>query len=940
MSTSLRGAVVSSVAALATLTAWSGHVEAQQAGNAIGVADALAAPIAPLKAITVPDVNVLGVLDGQGPIAGAAQWIAVFGGPITNPNQRTALQAMGKALFWDMQVGGDGIQACATCHYHAGADNRFANQVSPGLKRTVGGTDVPASAADTGQDLLGSANAALSSANFIALNANGDPVGLPVSEAALIAAGSTPDEADGTSGVPGSKPAPALDVNDVVSSQGVRLGTYAGLSGGPVDSATLAASDAGFNVTFTSSVHTTARRVEPRNSPTAINAVYHMRNFWDGRADMFFNGVTPLGFRDTDSTVKVFSGGALSSQKLRIPFSSLASQAVGPIESDFEMVFAGRPHRDLGRKLLAAGVMPLAGQAVSGSDSLLGGLSAVHGLNTNYKTWIQDVFDERFWGDGSGNDVCLDASGNFDEACPVNGYTLMEWNFSLFFGLAVQAYEATLFTEETIVDLLVGGIATGDVRIDNVGRRGTTQGAPVNVTGLPLEGCIALVSQGQSAAAQGAATLLCTQHYSQFIHPDALAGSQADQTGFLKASGAPVLPNERIGGCAPGSRVATTVATVNRGAVSFSPACNTTTLDAAQTTLQSVDRGMGRFFAGATGCSICHFNPEFTGATVAALTGFGAAPLPPLPPGQLRRIPAEVPMERMVAFNGAPAVYDAGFYNLGVRPTPEDLSIGDQIGGVPLAFTKLAELIEGGVNGDTDPGGNYDDIKIAAIASEMANGALLIPTSATDLTPRPWALALACGPGLVGNGNGNNNPIPQCVPNVIPGERLLRNGAFKAQGLRMVKFTGPYFHNGSKMNLSEVVNFYETAGSMTTLNFNNLDAGLRIFNLGPTDTAAMIEMMETGLTDWRLAYEEGKFDHPQICVPHGHHPDTGATILVDIPAVGNGGNGAPLATFENLVDPSTRAIAVAHDLSQACSMGSVSTAAGASTVDVPPAPAP
>ncbi len=77
-----------------------------------------------------------------------------------------------------------------------------------------------------------------------------------------------------------------------------------------------------------------------------------MRNFWDGRADMFFNGVTPLGFRDTDSTVKVYNGTALENQKLRIPFSSLASQAVGPIESDKEMIFTGRPHRDLGKKLL------------------------------------------------------------------------------------------------------------------------------------------------------------------------------------------------------------------------------------------------------------------------------------------------------------------------------------------------------------------------------------------------------------------------------------------------------------------------------------------------------------------------------------------------------------------------------------------------------------
>src|SRR6476659_4011782 len=35
-----------------------------------------------------------------------------------------ALIVLGKALFWDMQVGADGRTACATCHFHAGADHR------------------------------------------------------------------------------------------------------------------------------------------------------------------------------------------------------------------------------------------------------------------------------------------------------------------------------------------------------------------------------------------------------------------------------------------------------------------------------------------------------------------------------------------------------------------------------------------------------------------------------------------------------------------------------------------------------------------------------------------------------------------------------------------------------------------------------------------------
>jgi hypothetical protein len=40
---------------------------------------------------------------------------------------------LGKALFWDMQIGSDGLTACATCHFNAGADGRLKNQINPGL---------------------------------------------------------------------------------------------------------------------------------------------------------------------------------------------------------------------------------------------------------------------------------------------------------------------------------------------------------------------------------------------------------------------------------------------------------------------------------------------------------------------------------------------------------------------------------------------------------------------------------------------------------------------------------------------------------------------------------------------------------------------------------------------------------------------------------------
>ena len=40
---------------------------------------------------------------------------------------------LGKALFFDEQVGSDGA-ACARCHFSAGAGSRIQNQLSPGLE--------------------------------------------------------------------------------------------------------------------------------------------------------------------------------------------------------------------------------------------------------------------------------------------------------------------------------------------------------------------------------------------------------------------------------------------------------------------------------------------------------------------------------------------------------------------------------------------------------------------------------------------------------------------------------------------------------------------------------------------------------------------------------------------------------------------------------------
>src|SRR5437016_762224 len=45
---------------------------------------------------------------------------------------RSAATKLGKALFWETQAGGDGVQACAQCHFQAGADVRVTNTLNPG----------------------------------------------------------------------------------------------------------------------------------------------------------------------------------------------------------------------------------------------------------------------------------------------------------------------------------------------------------------------------------------------------------------------------------------------------------------------------------------------------------------------------------------------------------------------------------------------------------------------------------------------------------------------------------------------------------------------------------------------------------------------------------------------------------------------------------------
>ena len=317
--------------------------------------------------------------------------------------------ALGKALFWDMQVGSDGVQACASCHFRAGADPRSKNQVHPGF-----------------------------GADFLGPNFQLEPIAFPLTGLA----------------VPGVRGAldPETDISDVVSSQGIHHPATEidpdGFSIGPVNT----------------------RRVEPRNTPSVINAVFNHRQFWDGRAENVFNGVNHLGQRDPDA--KLYRADNPQNPievRVELVDSSLASQAVAPIVSDIEMATPGRTRPEVGRELAGrnrvrgkrlAKVRPLGKQLVSPSDGVLGEMSRSpkKGINfSRYDEMIKAAFHEAWWNSPKLIRVNADGTttvvprkhGTGDDDLGANDYALIQYNFSLFFGLSVQMYESTLVSDDT-----------------------------------------------------------------------------------------------------------------------------------------------------------------------------------------------------------------------------------------------------------------------------------------------------------------------------------------------------------------------------------------------------------------------------------------------------------------------------------------------------------
>jgi cytochrome c peroxidase len=741
---------------------------------------------------------------------------------------RPGAEVLGKALFWDMQVGSDGVQACGTCHFHAGADNRTRNQLNPG---TMGGDlDLEVFANRTGFDGDPQDNNQDVVASDFPFHKRSDPD--------LVGDGTAPGVA-------------ASDANDIMSSMGVsQFNLFVDIQpigntsfGPPVMGVRPLLPDIGEAVADPIPLMQDLRRVEPRHTPTFHGAAFNFDNFWDGRARFNFNGGSVFG--PSDPTPHIFinpgltiGGGGefvgatmghirpdlaaedpeVAEQPVRIKFSSLASQAVGPPLSDFEMSFAGRNWPKIGKKLLQGeggniqnqgngapqqagtnrenAAVPLANQLVATDDSRLGPFSnqggsvcqdlgrpteeGKPGLCISYGDLTRLAFARQFWNRNNRHlegaaAVCTGADENgfptpagcdpFDGyvLTPANGpanpnntsqFTQMEANFSLFFGLAVQAYETLTIPDDTPADRFFDANPNAGHGVGEPGDQAVL--FPTLVPDLVDDGQL---NGSQPGLTPGVLTLI----------PDDPSTPEYDGFGPDELFGFDIFAGANLTAALPAGSLRNPLAAATRP----------------DGTTVAIATGSNPFTRSAK-CMLCHLGPEQTDHSINISHGllkndaefeyptppfapdpnniFGDGLLPaPEPSGSSRTVaglilaeeitegaaqdaveveprnfatfndPATPWDDRIISQPGNFAFGDQGVYNIGLRPSFEDSGRGgDDSFGWPLSLSALTLKNIGGQ--DFEPGNimtNFDPFNIGATFEETGDGAVFPGTTHT-----------------------------------------------------------------------------------------------------------------------------------------------------------------------------------------------------------------
>jgi cytochrome c peroxidase len=722
------------------------------------------------------------------------------------------------------------------------------------------------------------------------------------------------------------------------------------------------------------------RRVEPRNTPTFFLAAQNFDNFWDGRARHDFNGGSVFGVADPQSHVFVTAlnstgagVGDLAPTRQVIRFASLASLATGPGLSEFEMSFLGRNWSKIGKKVLQAGVVPLANQLVDPTDSVLGpysnqpgnpaaatapGHCSAAGMNQraagkpglclSYNELIKAAFHTPLhantathlngcYTDGR-TPACVGiAPDPFDGyvltpaagpavASNTNQFTQMEGNFSLFWGLGLHIWVTLLVPDDTPLDKFLdanpeAGFTlgepgepglVGDIRLcsENGGRRPCLTELGNFKRDAGLTGHFGGTAEGTPGAP------FPSNGTRRPGDPDPLLGLDLFQGSNLSLKN-PSFRSARCGECHQGGMLTdnnfdrTHLVT----ALDFAAEFNTPGVELVVEPL-----GRPRLISGFLLEAELNENGQD-----ALERRFINQSIVPSPVDGLA-YPEATANGPFGPWTGAGSAFiDNGVYNLGVRPISEDIGRGgDDAFGWPLSLTALAmknvagpTFEPGNVMPNFDPDREGFGVFEQTAQDQQINPGLESHLIAPLLPPHiaPWVNNITVGdahpeldeaggaPGGMYNtltdvpmlegfidSLGPHNPAAVIneaytsaagpfmgtwpVPN-----RVIRNGAFKAPQLREVELTGPYFHNGGKLTLRQVVDFYARGGDFPITNgphrdFNIVNLRLeRQSNLTEEEIVSLVDFL-LELTDERVRFERAPFDHPEVFVPlDGRAPD-------------------------------------------------------------------
>jgi cytochrome c peroxidase len=319
--------------------------------------------------------------------------------------------ALGKALFWDMQLGSDYGRtsadgktlgtACASCHYRFGADARDKNTFAIAYQawdKFVIGRDIPPA-----KDEEGPAD--------------------PFTQRQLPF---TPDGENAIEAKRFNKWGLGLLQHELVGSQGIQKRLFNGFGDQGAESYQAIGRPAWGYLAHNmfGEGEKATRQVTRRNSPSVINSVFNDRQFHDGRAESTFNGFSIFGDFDKRIILKKAmldpNGKLLSYHPVSVALvnASLASQAVGPVVNDVEMSYTGRTFHDIAMRLLCA--QALASQVTDTTDSLLRryvrqeiiqkpdeaaccvNLPGLYdpsrpGTPLTYRDWIKKAFRKEWW---------------------------------------------------------------------------------------------------------------------------------------------------------------------------------------------------------------------------------------------------------------------------------------------------------------------------------------------------------------------------------------------------------------------------------------------------------------------------------------------------------------------------------------------------------------